>query len=149
MFIVFGRDISLVLWTREISLLKNNSHDLHWVITHSLVLVILCCTMACFHMISISLISGGDHPVLTTFYGHYPCVHYFNVPCLIMTSQWVMTLLGMSHCRTTMGNNIARDIHYDVTMENDVAGITMDNDIAMNLFCYVSLHQIMILLFHQ
>ncbi len=41
MFIVFGRDISLVLWTSEISLLKNNSHDLHRVITHSLVLVIL------------------------------------------------------------------------------------------------------------
>ncbi len=41
MFIVFGSDISLVLQTREISLLKNNSHDLHRVITHSLVLVIL------------------------------------------------------------------------------------------------------------
>ncbi len=36
----FGMDISLVLQTREISLLKNNSHDLHRVITHSLVLVI-------------------------------------------------------------------------------------------------------------
>ncbi len=41
MFIVFGRDISLVLRTREISLHKNNSHDLHRVITHSLVLVII------------------------------------------------------------------------------------------------------------
>ncbi len=37
MFIVFGRDISLILQTREISLCKNNSHDLHRVITHSLV----------------------------------------------------------------------------------------------------------------
>ncbi len=37
-----------------------------------------------------------------------------------------------------MGNDIAKDIHYDVTM---------DNDIAMNLFCYVLLHQIMLLLF--
>ncbi len=42
MFIVFLR-------TREISLLKNNSHDLHRVITHSLVLVIrLCHVFACF-----------------------------------------------------------------------------------------------------
>ncbi len=28
-FIVFGRDISLILHIREISLHKNNSHDLH------------------------------------------------------------------------------------------------------------------------
>ncbi len=47
-----------------------------------------------------------------------------------MTSQWVMTLLGMPHCGTTMGNDIARDVHYD---------ITMDNDVAMNLLCYVLL----------
>ncbi len=65
-----------------------------------------------------------------------------------------MTLLGMPHCGTTMGNNVPRDIHYDITMDNDVAmytkhGITIDNDVAMNLFCYVLLHQIMILLFHQ
>ncbi len=65
-----------------------------------------------------------------------------------------MTLLGMPHCGTTMGNNMTRDIHYDVTMDNGIAicrlhGITMDNDVAMNFFCYVLLHQIMILLFHQ
>ncbi len=41
MFIVFGRGISLVLWTREISISKKNSHNLHRVITHSLVLVII------------------------------------------------------------------------------------------------------------
>ncbi len=33
----------------------------------------------------------------------------------------VMMLLGMPHCGTTMGNNVARDIHYDITMDNDVA----------------------------
>ncbi len=37
MSIVFYRDISLILRTCEISLYKNNSHDLHIVITHSLV----------------------------------------------------------------------------------------------------------------
>ncbi len=37
-------------------------------------------TMACFHVISTSMISGRDHPVLTTFCGYYPCVHYFYVP---------------------------------------------------------------------
>ncbi len=41
MFIVFGRDISRVHMTSEISLCKNNSHDLHRVITHLLVLVIV------------------------------------------------------------------------------------------------------------
>ncbi len=41
MFIVFGRDISFFLQTREISLHKNNSHDLHIVITHRLVLGIV------------------------------------------------------------------------------------------------------------
>ncbi len=79
-------------------------------------------------------------PVLTTFCGYYPCVHYIYVQWLIMTSQWVMTLLRMPHCGTTMSNDIARDVHYDVSM---------DNDIAMNLLCYVLLHQIMLLLFHQ
>ncbi len=57
-----------------------------------------------------------------------------------MTSQWVITLLGMPHCGTTMGNDVAMDVHYDVTI---------DNDVAMNLLCYVLLHQIMILLFHK
>ncbi len=65
-----------------------------------------------------------------------------------------MTLLGMPHCGTTMGNKVARNIHYDITMDNNVAmytkdDITMDNDVAMNVFCYVFLHQIMILLFHH
>ncbi len=58
-----------------------------------------------------------------------------------MTSQWVMTLLRMPYCGITMGNNIARDIHCDITVGNDIAvctyGITMHNDVAMNLFCYV------------
>ncbi len=69
-------------------------------------------------------------PVLPTFCGYYPCVHYFYVPWPIMTSQWVMTLLGMSHCGTTMGNDVAMNFHYD---------ITMDNDVAMNLLCHVLL----------
>ncbi len=40
-----------------------------------------------------------------------------------------------------MGIDVNRDIHFDVTMNNDVAmciynGITMHNDITMNLFYY-------------
>ncbi len=58
------------------------------------------------------------------FCGYYICVHYFYVLWLIMTSQWVITLLGMPHCDTTMGNNVARDILYDVTMDNDIAMYT-------------------------
>ncbi len=84
-----------------------------------------------------------------------PCVYYFYVPWLIMTSQWVMILLRMPHCGTTVGNGIARDIgHGDITMGNHIAmctyhGITVHNDIAMNLFWYVLLCQIMILRFRK
>ncbi len=35
-----------------------------------------------------------------------------------------MTLLEMPHCDTTMGNNVDRDIHYDITMDNDIAMYT-------------------------
>ncbi len=35
-------------------------------------------------------------PVNITFYDGYCCEHYFYVPCLIMTSQWTVTLLGTS-----------------------------------------------------
>ncbi len=35
-----------------------------------------------------------------------------------MTSQWLMTLPGMPNCDTTMGNDIARDIHCDPTMDD-------------------------------
>ncbi len=35
-----------------------------------------------------------------------------------------MTLLGMPHYGTTMGNDIARDIHCDATMGNDIAMCT-------------------------
>ncbi len=52
-----------------------------------------------------------------------------------------------------MGNDVARDIHCDVTMSNDLTmstyhGITIHNDIAMNLFYYVfsAVYLIMILL---
>ncbi len=95
----------------------------------------LCHTMACFHMISIALISGGDDPCA-------PYLHYCYVPWLIMTLQWVITLIGMPHCGITMGNAIARDINCDIRIDNYVAmctqhGMAMDNDIAINLFCYV------------
>ncbi len=93
-------------------------------------------------------------PHTSILHSFHASAHYFYVPWLIMTSQWVTMLLGMAHCCITMGKDIARDIHCDITMGNDIAmctyrGITMDNDIAMKLFCYVLLQQIMILLFHQ
>ncbi len=61
-------------------------------------------------------------------------------------------VLGMLHCDITI-RNVAKDIHCDITIDNDVSictyhRITMDNDVAMNLFCYLLLEQIMILLFH-
>ncbi len=58
-----------------------------------------------------------------------------------------------AHFEITIGNDVARDIHCDVTKSNDVAmstyhGIIMHNDDAMNLFYYVfsALCLIMILL---
>ncbi len=49
-----------------------------------------------------------------------------------------------AHCKITKDDYVARDIHYDITMSNDIAmcmytyhGITMHNDVSMNLFCYV------------
>ncbi len=48
-----------------------------------------------------------------------------------------------AHCDITLGTGVTRDIHCDVTMSNDVDmctyGITMHNDVAMNLFYYVLL----------
>ncbi len=64
MFIVFSRDISLILRTREISLHKKNSHDLYIVITHSLVLVIALCMVMLiidlgrFHCIPLCFLAG-------------------------------------------------------------------------------------------
>ncbi len=35
-----------------------------------------------------------------------------------------MMMLELPHCGTTMGNNVASDIHYDVTKDNDVVMYT-------------------------
>ncbi len=52
MFIVFGRDSSWVLCIPT----NNNSHDLHIVITHSLVLVIILIVTICYHACSLFLV---------------------------------------------------------------------------------------------
>ncbi len=62
--------------------------------------------------------------VLTTFNGAYPCVQYFYVQRLIMTSHRVTMLLEITHCDITMGNDVARIIHCDITMGNDVTMCT-------------------------
>ncbi len=55
-----------------------------------------------------------------------------------MTLQWVMMLLGMHIVKSQFGNDIAGNIHCDITMSNDIAictyhCITMHNE-------YVFLH---------
>ncbi len=50
-----------------------------------------------------SLLFVDITPVCTTF--------------MFCDSQWLMTLLGMPHC----GNDVAKDIHCDATMDTDVA----------------------------
>ncbi len=58
-----------------------------------------------------------------------------------------------AHCGLIMGSDIDSDIHCDITMGNCIAmytyGITMHNGVVINLFFYVLLHLIRILLFHQ
>ncbi len=53
---------------------------------------LLCRTMACFHVISISLISGGDHP----------CAHYF----LSILPLCALLLCSMTHYDITMGHDV-------------------------------------------
>ncbi len=98
----------------------------------------LCRTMACFHLISIAMISSGDNIVHTSFMS---MTHYDTT----MGNEIArMPLYGI-----TMGNDIAGDIKCDITMGNDVVmctyGITMHNDVAMKLVCNVLLRQSMIL----
>ncbi len=66
--------------------------------------------MACFHVISISLISSGD----------LPCALYV----LWILPVCALLLCSMTHYDTTMGHDIVRDIHCDTTMDNDVAMCT-------------------------
>ncbi len=75
-----------------------------------------------FHMISISLISGGDHP----------CAHYF----VWILPLCVLRLCSMTHYDITMAHDVARDAHCGTTIGSDVArdihcDATLDNDIAM------------------
>ncbi len=84
--------------------------------------IILCCTMACFHMISISLIFDED----------YRCAYYF----LCRLPLCVLLVCSMTHYDITMGSDIAREANCNITMGNDVArnihyNITMSNGIAM------------------
>ncbi len=59
---------------------------------------------------------------------------------------------GDVHCEITMDNDIAMKIHRDVTMSNVAMctynGITMHNDITMNLFYYVFSALCQIMLFY-
>ncbi len=82
----------------------------------------------------------------TTFCRDYHCVDYFlwGLPlCALLfvgiTPVCTTSIFYMTHYDITMGNNIARDIHCDVTMSNEVAiyaYITMYDNVVMNLFMY-------------
>ncbi len=67
-----------------------------------------------------------------------------------MIIQYDITMA--THYDITMDNDVARDIHCDTTMSNDIGmctnGITMHNNVTMNLSYYVfsALCLIMILL---
>ncbi len=63
-------------------------------------------SMVCFHVISISLISSGDHP----------CAHYI---------LWILPLCALRLCCMN---------HYDITMAHEVArdAPLMGNDVVMD-----------------
>ncbi len=91
-------------------------------------------TMAYFHVISISLIFGGD----------YPCAHYslWKLPlCILLLCSMAhyaqcVTIAKSAPCGIRVGNDVARDINCDVTIGNGVArdincDVTIGNDVAM------------------
>ncbi len=62
----------------------------------------------------------------------YPCVHYILWRLLL----WTLLLCFMTQYYIAMGNNVARDAHWNITMCNDIArdihcDVEISNDIAM------------------
>ncbi len=58
----------------------------------------------------------------------------------------------MTHYDITMGNNVARDVHYEIIMSHSIVvgpyhDVTMHTVVAMTLIYYVLLRPIMIFLF--
>ncbi len=58
----------------------------------------------------------------------------------------------MTHYDITIGNDVARDVHYEIIMGHSIVvgtyhDITMHIDVAMTLIYYVLLRPIMIFLF--
>ncbi len=71
-------------------------------------------------MISISLISDGDHLCELYFWWRLPLC--------------ILSLCSMTHYDITIGNDVANDAHCNITMGNDVARdphcyVTMSKDI--------------------
>ncbi len=89
MFTVFGRDISLVLQTREISLSKNNKHDIHIVITHLLVLVII---FLIFHTYSLPPTSSSIH--IPYYQPHLPYIFITTNGQPITSLMFLQTMYG-------------------------------------------------------
>ncbi len=97
---VIGRMVSytrkLILYWHTVTWWGHMGHLSMWKQRHRLWTEIhLCHTVACFHMISISLISGRDHPL-----------------CALL-------LCSMTHYDITMATDVTRDINCDATMDND------------------------------
>ncbi len=70
-----------------------------------------------------------------------------------MTSQWVMTLLGMPQSEIAIGNDVAREINCDITISKDIAicsyhCLIMHNGVAMNHVHYVFSDLCLIVLFY-
>ncbi len=92
--------------------------------------------MACFQQNLHTQISSGDSVQSTTF-----CSDHI----------WTLRFCSMTHYDSTIGNDVARDVHCDIIIGHDVAmgtyhDVTMHTDVATTLM-YVLIRQIMIFLF--
>ncbi len=81
-------------------------------------------------------------------------VSYFYVIYSYVISEWrSIRPVEINQYDITMGNDVSRDVHCNVTIINGVDmciyhGITMHNDIAMNIFYYVFSALCLIVLFY-
>ncbi len=90
--------------------------------------------MACFERNLHNQISSGDSVQSTTFCGNQ----------VVDTTFFFMT-----HYDITIGNDVARDVHYEIIMGHSIVvgtyhNVTMHTDVAMTLIYYVLLRPIMI-----
>ncbi len=132
----FGRDISLVLCTSEISLHKHTPHDLHRVITHSFDRAILCLhylpNPAWLYTISTSIVTIQPKPneyyQIVKYISNY---EYYTLITVIQLCVYIIGCLGLlnhciesSQCVISHGHRVRIAWRLDVQIREIVYGKT-------------------------